>query len=134
MKSESGTMKSSWLRERVKYYKDLGKKDIVMTHHIPRIELHPEYEMHEKWWSKQIAHNPKLEEFWGYHASYYVMDHSCDDIKSDVWIYGHHHLSPLDRIVDGVRYLRHTVGYSGDWYGWCPQISPTNWYDFVVKI
>lgn len=125
---------SSWLREKVKRYKDLGKKVIVMTHHNPRIELHPEYETHEKWWAKQIAHNQKLEEFWGYHASYYVTDHSCDDIKPDIWICGHHHTIPLDKTIDGVRYVRHTIGYNGEWYGWRPQIPPTNWYDFVIEV
>lgn len=125
---------SSWLRRKVKHYKDLEKKVVVMTHHNPRIELHPEYEMHKKWWAKQIAHNPKLKEFWGYHASYYVTDHSCDDIKPDVWICGHHHTLPLDKTIDGVRYIRHTIGYNGDWYDWRPQIPPTHWYDFVIEV
>lgn len=122
---------SSWLRARVKHYKDLGKKVIVMTHHVPRIELHPDFNRHEEWFAKQRKANPKLEDFWGYHASYYVTDHSCDDIKPDVWICGHHHTIPLDRTIDGVRYLRHTIGYSGDWYGWRPQLPPNTYYDFV---
>ena len=125
---------SSWLRERVKHYKDLGKKVVAMTHTCPRIELHPDFQRHNLWFDKQRKTNPELEDFWGYQASYYVTDHSCDDIKPDVWIYGHHHLLPMDKTLDGVRYLRHTIGYSGDWYGWRPQIPPTNWYDFVVKI
>ena len=60
---EAYNCESAWLREKVKHYKDLGKKVIVMTHHNPRIETHPEFEMHKKWWAKQIAYNPKLEEF-----------------------------------------------------------------------
>ena len=125
---------SSWLREKVKHYKDLGKKVVVMTHHNPRIELHPDFNSHNVWFKKQREKNPKLEEFWGYHASYYVTDHSCDDIKPDVWICGHHHTLPVDRTIDGVRYIRHTIGYSGDWYGWRPQIPPTNWYDFTISV
>ena len=125
---------SSWLREKVKQYKDLGKKVIVMTHHNPRIELHPDFNNHNVWFEKQRQKNPKLEEFWGYHASYYVTDHSCDDIKPDVWICGHHHTPPVDRTIDGVRYIRHAIGYSGDWYGWRPQIPPTNWYDFTISV
>ena len=125
---------SSWLRERVKHDKDLGKKVVAMTHTCPRIELHPDFQRHNLWFDKQRKTNPDLEDFWGYQASYYVTDHSCDDIKPDVWIYGHHHLPPMDKMLDGVRYVRHTIGYSGDWYGWRPQIPPTNWYDFVVKI
>ena len=131
---EAYNCESAWLREKVKHYKDLGKKVIVMTHHIPRIEMHPEFEMHKKWWAKQIAHNPKLEEFWGYYASYYVTDHSCDDIKPDIWICGHHHTPLFDKTIDGTRYIRNVVGYSGDWYGWKSQLPETNWYDFIVSV
>lgn len=131
---EAYNCESAWIRSKVKHYKDLGKKVIVMTHHNPRIELHPEYEMHKKWWAKQIAHNPKLKEFWGYHASYYVTDHSCDDIKPDIWISGHHHTKPVDMTIDGVRYIRNTIGYSGEWYGWNPQLPETHWYDFIIEV
>jgi len=119
---------SSWLREKVNYYKKLGKKVIVMTHHIPRVEVHPTYKQHCEWFAKN-----KRPEFWGYHASYYVTDKSCDDIKPDIWICGHHHTSPVDIVIDGVRYIKNTIGYNGDWYDWRSQLPPTRWYDFVIE-
>lgn len=131
---EAYNCESAWLREKVKHYKDLGKKVIVMTHHNPRIETHPEYEMHKKYFAKQKERNPKLEEYWGYHASYYVTDGSCNDIKPDIWISGHHHTKTVDVEIDGVRYVRNTIGYNGEWYSWKPQLPPTHWYDFVIEV
>ena len=122
-------LQSNWLRERVKHYKALGKKVIVMTHHNPRIELHPAYESYMKFLAK--FNSP---ESWGYEASYYVTDGSCNDIKPDVWICGHHHTSPIDREIDGVRYIRNTIGYNGSWYGEPPQLKSDRWYDFIIEV
>lgn len=125
---------SKWLREKVASYKSRGKKVIVMTHTNPRVEMHPDYEMHKKWWLKTSANNPDLIEYWGYYASYYVTDGSCNDIKPDIWISGHHHTKPIDMTIDGVRYIRNTIGYSGSWFGSTPELSTKNWYDFIIDV
>jgi len=122
-------IQSNWLRKKVTFWKNRGFKVVVMTHHCPRIELHSTYERNMKWFKEK-----NRSEAWGYFASYYVTDHSCDDIKPDVWISGHHHTGPIIKTIDGVKHVRNTIGYSGDWYDWRSQLPPTKWYDFIIEV
>jgi predicted phosphodiesterase len=107
---------SEWLRNKVHYYKSTGKKIIVFTHHVPRQEL-----INRKYLNST------------YNEAYYVMDHSCDDIKPDVWCTGHAH-TYHDKNIDGVRFVCNPIGYRSH-YGYIPsEVYPEHWYNTVIEI
>lgn len=107
---------SEWLRNKVHYYKSLNKKVIVFTHHIPRQEL-----INKKYKNSDI------------NEAYYVMDHSCDDIKPDVWCTGHAH-TYHDTVIDGVRYVCNPIGYRSHYGYVIPETDPTHWYNTIVTL
>lgn len=112
----------SWIKERLEYYRWLGKKVVIVTHHNPCLFM-----MDNGAKKHSITDNIYTD------AAYYVNDGSCDDIKPDLWICGHVHRR-FDKVVDGVRYIRNPIGYHGSWYGPCPQIKEDHWYDTIVEV
>lgn len=114
--NELHKVEAEWLREKVNYYKSLGKKVIVFTHHIPRKEL-----INKKYLYSE------------YNEAYYVMDESCNDIKPDIWCTGHAH-TYHDRVIDGVRYVCNPIGYRSH-YGYSPsEVKPDHWYNTVIEV
>lgn len=115
---------SEWLRWKYKEYKAQGKKIVIVTHHNPRTpdEL-PEY----SWEHGDV------------YTAYWVVNHELDDLKPDIWICGHIH-EDLDTEIDGVRFIRHPIGYRWGWYGMRPEKFPEHqkiidsWYNKVIEI
>lgn len=124
LKAERFERESSWLRSRYQYYKDKGRKIIVVTHHNPRS---PD-ELPENSW-----------EHGDVYTAYWVVNKVLDDIKPDIWICGHIH-EDLDCEMDGTRFIRHPIGYRWGWYKYDPVKYPAHkdimdsWYNKVIEV
>lgn len=115
---------SEWLRWKYNDYKAQGKKIVIVTHHNPR--------------GPEVLPENSLEHAEVY-TSYWVVNHELDDIKPDIWICGHIHEN-LDCEIDGVRFIRHPIGYRWGIYRMRPDKFPEHrkimdsWYNKVIEI
>ena len=115
---------SEWLRKKYNAYREQGKKIVIVTHHNPR--------------SENILPEISLEHSDVYTA-YWVNKHVLDDIKPDVWICGHIH-EELDCEIDGIRFVRHPIGYRWGYYRPNPKKYPQqqkiidSWYNKIVEV
>ena len=124
LKLERFEEESKWLRGKWLEYKNAGKKVVIVTHHNPRSpdEL-PEY---------SYEHSDV-------YTAYWVVQNVLDDIKPDLWICGHIHEN-IDCIDDGVRFIRHPIGYRFGWYALDPVEFPAHqeiidsWYNKIVEV
>ena len=120
----NGVGKTTTIGKLAAMYKAQGKKIVIVTHHNPRTpdEL-PEY----SWEHGDV------------YTAYWVVNHELDDLKPDIWICGHIH-EDLDTEIDGVRFIRHPIGYRWGWYGMRPEKFPEHqkimdsWYNKVIEI
>ena len=115
---------SKWLREKWLEYKNAGKKVVIVTHHNPRNPNQlPEYSL----------------EHADVQTAYWVKNGVLDDVKPDVWICGHIH-EDFDGEIDGVRFVRHPIGYRFGWYRIDLKKFPEqqsvvdSWYNKVVEV
>lgn len=115
---------SRWLREKWTEYKNAGKKVVIVTHHCPRSpEELPEY-------SREHSE---------VYSAYWTLDGALDDVKPDLWICGHIH-EDFDEVIDGVRFVRHPIGYRFGWYRPNPKKFPAHqkiidsWYNKIVEV
>ncbi len=115
---------SEWLRWKYNDYKAQGKKIVIVTHHNPR--------------GPRVLPENSLEHAEVYTA-YWVVNNELDDIKPDIWICGHIHEN-LDQEIDGVRFIRHPIGYRWGIYRMRPEKFPEHknimdsWYNKVIEI
>lgn len=139
---------SRWLRNKYNEYKSQGKKIVIVTHHNPRSSLIlPEYSReHEDvktayWMYKADKDWPDWEteiekmSFSNFHKGL-VQD--VGDLKPEIWICGHIHES-LDIEHDGIRFVRHPIGYRWGWYRPDPEDPKSSeymatWYNKVLEI
>ena len=140
---------SAWLREKYNEYKSQGKKVVIVTHHNPRSSLvlpeysREHYDVKTAYW--MFSANEDRE---GWKSELEKMSFSnfnvglvkdVSDLKPDVWICGHIHES-LDVEEDGVRFVRHPIGYRFGWYKLNPKKFPEqqqivdSWYDKVIEV
>lgn len=114
---------SEWLRNKWHEYKSQGKKVVIVTHHNPRSESElPEY----SWEHSDV------------YTAYWVVNEVLDDIKPDIWICGHIH-ECFDGKINGVRFVRHPIGYRWGWYRLDPlnkehQKIINSWYNKIIEI
>ena len=115
---------SRWIREKWQEYKNAGKKVVIVTHHNPRdINQLPEYSLEHE----------------DVRTAYWIDDKSMDDVKPDLWICGHIHEN-FDGEIDGVRFVRHPIGYRFGWYHVDVKKHPKyqsvidSWYNKVVEV
>ena len=115
---ESEFIRNKWLE-----YKKQGLKVVIVTHHNPRScsEMPEDSRMHED-----------------VHTAYWVSHKVLDDIKPDLWICGHIHEN-FDGEIDGVRIVRHPIGYRWGWYEPNPNSEygrklMASWYNKIVEI
>lgn len=115
---------SKWLREKWLEYKGQGKKVVIVTHHNPR----GENQLPEMSWEHSEVY-----------TAYWVVNGVLDDIKPDLWICGHIHEN-FDGVVDGVRFVRHPIGYRWGLYHLDVKKFPKyqaiidSWYNKVVEV
>ena len=112
---------SEWLRSKWQEYKSQGKKVVIVTHHNPRTpEQLVEYSM----------------EHWEVYTAYWTLNGVLDDIKPDLWICGHIH-EDFDGEIDGVRFVRHPIGYRWGIYRLAFKRNPEvvdSWYNKVIEV
>ena len=114
--NELFNVESSWLREKVNFYKNNNKKVVVMTHHLPISDV-----VDAKYAQSNV------------NESYVVLDGSCDDILPDFWIHGHSH-STCRINKNGCTYIRNPIGYR-ILYGYASsEVIWHNWYDEIIEI
>lgn len=124
LKQERFEQESNWLRQKWNEYKSQGKKVVIVTHHNPRSP-------------QQLPELSREHE--DVYTSYWVVKGVLDDIKPDIWICGHIH-EDLDTEIDGVRFIRHPIGYRFGYYRYDPVKWPhhraimDSWYNKVVEI
>ena len=124
VKADRFERESTWLRRRYEEYKSKGRKIIIVTHHNPRTpEQLPEY----SWEHGDV------------YTAYWTVNGVLDDIKPDIWICGHIHEN-FDGDIDGVRFIRHPIGYRWGIYSYQPDKYPghkkivDSWYNKVVEV
>ena len=123
LKTERFEAESKFIREKYEEYKGKGKKVVIVTHHNPRPAADlPEYSREHE----DVC------------TAYWVSRGVLDDIKPDLWICGHIHEN-FDGEVDGVRFIRHPIGYRWGFHG--PDLTTEygrniakSWYNKVVEI
>lgn len=114
---------SEWLRDKWQEYKGVGKKVVIVTHHNPRSpDQMPEYSLEHE----------------DVYTAYWVMQKALDDVKPDLWICGHVH-EPFEGVIDGVKFIRHPIGYRWGWYARDPKIEAhkriiDSWYTRIVEV
>lgn len=140
---------SNWLRERYQHYKTEGKRIVVVTHHNPReFSILPEncgehVDVKSAYWCFDCnATHP------GYEAEIYEMSfrgfnrgliRDVRDIKPELWICGHIH-EDIDVVDDGIRFIRHPIGYRWGYYSvrYLPDETKQkvidSWYNCVVEL
>ena len=89
-----------WLEEKTSYYKNLSKKIVIVTHHLPSPKLI----------SPKYAGSP-------INGAFSALD-ECDEkrllnLSPNLWIHGHSH-EFLDTVIEGVRHIRNPFGYDWD--------------------
>ena len=114
--NELFNVESSWLREKVNFYKNNNKKVVVMTHHLPISDV-----VDIRYAQSNV------------NESYAVLDGSCDDILPDFWIHGHSHCTcKINK--NGCIYIRNPIGYR-ILYGYdSSEVIWHNWYDTVIEV
>lgn len=112
---------SKWLRSKWLEHKEAGRKVVAVTHHNPRGEFQlPEYSMQHS----------------DVYTAYWVVNGELDDIKPDIWICGHIH-EDFDGNVDGVRFVRHPIGYRWGMYRIFYEDHPEakdSWYNKIIEV
>ena len=124
VKLERFEKESNWIRQKWQEYKTQGKKVVIVTHHNPRS---PEQMPENSWEHGEV------------YTAYWVVNGVLDDIKPDLWICGHIH-EDFDGEIDGVRFVRHPIGYRFGYYRIDTQRFPEHqkivdsWYNHIVEI
>lgn len=89
-----------WLEDKRNYYKNVGKKVVIVTHHLPSPQLI----------SPRYVGSPLNGAF----ATLNEYDERrLLNITPDLWIHGHSH-EFLDTTIEGVRHIRNPFGYDWD--------------------
>ena len=118
LKIQRFSEESNWLRGKWEKYRNEGKKVVLITHHNPRS-------------AEQLPENS-----WDHadvYTAYWTVNNVLDDVKPDLWICGHIH-ETFDGDIDGVRFVRHPIGYRWSWYAFAPQTNKSEWYNKIVEI
>ena len=140
---------SSWLRERYNYYKDLGKRIVVVTHHNPReFSVLPEncrehVDVMSAYWCFNCDETKPGYDTEIYKMSFRGFNHGLirdvRDIKPEVWICGHIHEN-IDVVDNGIRFIRHPIGYRWGYYSIRglsdddKEKVTSSWYNCIIEI
>lgn len=139
---------SEWLRKKYNEYRALGKKIVIVTHHNPRDyhvlpeASHEHEDVSTAYWVYDAAEDregweTEVEPLLSNFRRGLIRDVS--DLKPEVWICGHIH-EDLDIEHDGVRFVRHPIGYRFGWFRLNPAKFPghraimESWYSKIVEI
>ena len=104
----------------IELYKGMGKKIVVVTHHLPNPQ-----NIDEKY---RKGPDSRVNDAYAVMKESYVR--AFEQAEADVWIHGHSH-QHRDEVIGKTRYIRNPFGYDWTFQEW----PLTNFkYDCIINI